>query len=70
MTQAQEPIFRIFKTLELANTYAARLNKARGKHVPMCVRPKAYLVVPEGFSAIKSGFGYPAFWSSFPRETR
>ena len=63
MTRAQKPNFRIFKTLELAQDYANRINneEGRSKHAPLCVRSKAYLVAPKEFSAIELGFGYPTF---------
>lgn len=60
MIQAQEPDYRIFKTLPLAIAYAKRLTEETGiKHIATCVLTEAYLVAPEEFNAIKAGFGYP-----------
>ncbi len=65
MSQPQKPIFRIFKTIELAAKYAGYLRYVKSvKYVPICVRPGTYLVAPEGFSAIERGYGYPTLLAS------
>ena len=63
MTQPQQPDFRIFKTFELAAESGRRITKPNSgvTYIPICVRPKAYLVAPKGFSAIERGYGYPIF---------
>ena len=65
MSEPQRPIYRIFKTIELAEEHVARCNylceERRIKFVAMCVRPNAYLVAHEGFNPIKLGFDYPTF---------